>query len=144
QGWLRAQSIPWQELDADALHVDDRDAIRTQVDRAMAWDRLTSTHAAPEPRAGDGAPIFTAYAIDEIFLTVTNLEVDSLFYSRLLDQSGSLQAGSLWFQVGNSSRLRITQAPVGQRPGLAWFAVHVAYTDMEAAAEAVFAAGGII
>lgn len=144
QRWLARQSIPWLESGtADGVLVADRDAIRSQVTPQARWDEISNTLATREA-AVDPEPIFTAYAIDEVFLTVRNLEVDSLFYSRLLDHTGTLQAGSLWYQVGSAARLRITQAPVGQEPGIAYFAVHVAYTDMEAAAEAVFRAGGII
>jgi catechol 2,3-dioxygenase-like lactoylglutathione lyase family enzyme len=142
--WLAAQSIPWQDYPSGRdLRVDDRDGIRSQLAQSMGWEALTANTAQREDRASPGKPIFEAYAIDEVFLSVTNLEVDSLFYSRLLDQTGTLQQGSLWFRVGNS-RLRLTQTPIGQKSGVAWFAVHVAYTDMEAAADAVFAAGGII
>lgn len=142
--WLMAQGIPWQDYPSGRdLRVDDRDGIRTQLAQSGGWESITTNTAEQESRPVTGGPIFAAYAIDEVFLSVTNLEVDSLFYSRLLDQTGSLQQGSLWFRVGNS-RLRLTQTPVGQRSGVAWFAVHVAYTDMEAAADAVFAAGGII
>jgi catechol 2,3-dioxygenase-like lactoylglutathione lyase family enzyme len=143
-GWLMGQSIPWTDYPSGRdLRVDDRDGIRTQLAQWNGWEQLTANTAVKEARPSPSAPIFEAYAIDEVFLTVTNLEVDSLFYSRLLDQTGTLQQGSLWFRVGNA-RLRLTQTPVGQKSGVAWFAVHVAYTDMEAAADAVFAAGGII
>ncbi|MDY6981937.1 MAG: hypothetical protein SV422_02515 [Pseudomonadota bacterium] len=145
QRWLAAQSIPWLDTAVSGeLIVADRDGIRSQVAPDDTWEQVSGTRARREANDEAAAPIFTAYAIDEVFLTVRNLEVDSLFYSRLLDQTGTLQAGSLWYQVGQASRLRLTQAPVGQTPGVAYFAVHVAYTDMEAAAEAVFAAGGII
>jgi catechol 2,3-dioxygenase-like lactoylglutathione lyase family enzyme len=143
--WLDSQGIPWQDYPSGRdLRVDDRDGIRTQLAQRDTWEQLAGTTASPESAsAGSTKPIFEAYAIDEIFLSVTNLEVDSLFYSRLLNQTGTLQTGSLWFKVG-PARLRLTQAPVGQEPGVGYFAVHVAYTDMEAAADAVFAAGGII
>lgn len=148
--WLAAQGIPFQDSQGGPggpsgrdVRVEDRDGIRTQLAQHHGWEQLTAATAERETRASVGEPIFEAYAIDEVFLTVTNLEVDSLFYSRLLDQTGTLQAGSLWFKVG-SARLRLTQTPVGQESGVAYFAVHVAYTDMEAAADAVFAAGGII
>ncbi len=144
-GWLQSQSIPWQDYPSGRdLRVDDRNGIRTQLAQIGTWEQLAGTTASPEaPSQNVPEPIFEAYAIDELFLTVTNLEVDALFYSRLLDQTGTLQTGSLWFRLG-SARLRLTQAPVGQKPGVSYFAVHVAFTDMEAAAEAVFAAGGII
>lgn len=143
--YLDMQGIPWQDYPSGRdLHVDDRDGIRTQLARNNTWSQLAGTTASPEAYPqGAGGPVFQPLAIDEIFIMVTNLEVDSLFYSRLLNQTGTLQAGSLWFKVGNG-RLRVTQAPVGQPPGINYFAVHVANTDMEAAADAVFAAGGII
>ncbi len=144
--WLESQGIAWQDYPSGRdLRVDDRNGIRTQLAQNGTWEQLAGTTASPEdPPRDSGKAIFQALAIDEIFLTVTNLEVDSLFYSRVLSQTGALQAGSLWFRIGATSRLRITQAPVGQLPGVSYFAVHVAFTDMEAAAEAVFAAGGII
>src|SRR5690606_25499337 len=107
------------------------------------WSRLSESAAIQEANASAEPAIFRPLALDEVFLTVTNLEVDSLFYSRLLNQTGSLQAGSLWFKIGNA-RLRLTQAPVGQAPGLNYFSVLVSSTNLEEAAEAVFAAGGII
>lgn len=146
QRWLAAQGIPWRDAGGNGgdseLYVEDRDGIRTQLARAASWERVSAA-ATREALPGQGAPIFTAYAIDEVFMTVSNLEVDSLFYARLLDQTATQQAGALWFRIG-SARLRLTQAPVGQQAGIAYFAVHVAFTDMEAAADAVFAAGGII
>jgi catechol 2,3-dioxygenase-like lactoylglutathione lyase family enzyme len=143
-GWLKAQTIPWQDYPSGRdLRVDDFNGIRTQLAQSGGWEQITANTAQQETRQAAGKPIFEAYAIDEVFLSVSNLEVDSLFYSRLLDQTGDLQQGSLWFRVG-SSRLRLTQTPVGQKSGVSWFAVHVAFTDMEEAADAVFAAGGII
>ncbi|MEY4640408.1 MAG: Glyoxalase/Bleomycin resistance protein/Dioxygenase superfamily [Pseudomonadota bacterium] len=143
--WLDAQDIPWQDYPSGRdLHVDDNNGIRTQLAQSPTWQQLSASTAAPEPRdASGGAPIFDALAIDEVFLMVDDLEVDSLFYSRLLNVTGALQQGSLWYAVG-TARLRLTQAPVGQIPGVNYFAVRVAATDMEAAADKVFAAGGIV
>jgi hypothetical protein len=123
--------------------VDDRDGTRTQLAQSNTWKQLSQTTASPQSYPQDEAPVFRPLAIDEIFISVTNLEVDSLFYSRLLNQTGTLQAGSLWFNIGNA-RLRLTQTPVGQAPGVNYFAIRVSTTDLGAAAEAVFAAGGII
>jgi catechol 2,3-dioxygenase-like lactoylglutathione lyase family enzyme len=143
--WLDSQDIPWQDYPSGRdLRVDDRNGIRTQLAQSPTWEQLSAATASRETRTGNGsAPVFDALAIDEVFLTVDDLEVDSLFYSRLLNQTGALQAGSLWFSVG-AGRLRLTQAPVGQLPGVNYFAVRVAATDMEAAADKVFAAGGIV
>lgn len=143
--FLDMQGIAWQDYPSGRdLRVDDRDGIRTQLAQNNTWLQMAGTTAAQESYPqGTRDPVFQPLAIDEVFLTVTNLEVDSLFYARLLNQTGTLQAGSLWFRIGNA-RLRLTQAPVGQTPGVNYFAVHVAYTDMEVAADAVFAAGGII
>lgn len=145
QRWLAAQGIIWIDAaEGDELIVADRNSIRTQLAPDDTWEQVSATQASREAGNAVAAPVFMPYAIDEVFMTVRSLEVDSLLYSRLLDQTGTLQAGSLWYQVGPAARLRLTQAPVGQSPGIAYFAVHVAYTDMEAAADAVFAAGGII
>ena len=143
--WLASQDIAWQDYPSGRdLRVDDRNGIRTQLAQSPTWAQLSSSTAAPEARGGNGnAAIFVPLAIDEIFLTVDDLEVDSLFYSRLLNATGTLQAGSLWYEVG-TGRLRLTQAPVGQMPGVNYFAVRVAATDMDAAADKVFAAGGIV
>lgn len=146
QRWLAAQGIAWLDAAASSepVVVADRDGIRTQLAPDDTWEQVSTTLATRDAGSDAAAPVFTAYAIDEVFMMVRNLEVDSLFYSRLLDQTGTLQAGALWYRVGQAARLRLTQAPVGQTPGIAYFSVHVAYTDMEAAADAVFAAGGII
>lgn len=143
--FLGMQGILWQDYPSGRdLRVDDRDGTRTQLAQNNTWQQLAGTTASQESWPQDpSTPIFQPLAIDEVFVTVTNLEVDSLFYSRLLNQTGSLQAGSLWFRIGNA-RLRLTQAPVGQAPGVNYFAIHVTNTDMAAAADAVFAAGGII
>ncbi|MES2623889.1 MAG: VOC family protein [Pseudomonadota bacterium] len=142
--FLDAQGIMWQDYPSgNDLRVDDRDGTRTQLAQNNTWKQLSQTSASPQSWPMTQAPVFKALAIDEIFITVTNLEVDSLFYSRLLNKTGSLQAGSLWFDVGNA-RLRLTQTPVGQSPGVNYFSVVVSTTDLGAAAEAVFAAGGII
>jgi len=145
QHWLDLQELPWQDYPSGRdLRVDDRDGNRIQLAQHNSWVQLSQTTAAPEAWEDAAVPIFRPLAIDEIFLTVTNLEVDALFYARMLNQTGTLQAGSLWFNIGANARLRLTQAPVGQVPGLNYVAVLVSNTDLEAAAEAVFAAGGII
>jgi catechol 2,3-dioxygenase-like lactoylglutathione lyase family enzyme len=142
--FLDMQGIAWQDYPSgNDLRVDDRNGIRTQLAQNRTWTTLAQTTAAPENYAVREAQVFRPLALDEIYITVTSLEVDSLFYARLLNQTGTLQAGSLWFNVGNA-RLRISQAPVGQPPGLNYFSVLVSNTDLEQAAEAVFAAGGII
>lgn len=142
--FLDGQGLMWQDYPSGRdLRVEDRNGIRTQLARNNTWADLAQNTAAPEPRQQDGAPIFRPLALDEIHLMVTSLEVDSLFYARLLNQTGTLQAGSLWYTLG-SGRLRISQTPVGQTPGVNYFSVLVSNTDLETAAEAVFAAGGII
>jgi len=143
--WLDLQGLAWQDYPSGRdLRVDDRDGNRTQLAQHNTWAQLAQNTAVPEVWDEGAAPIFRPLGIDEIFLTVTNLEVDALLYARMLNQTGTLQAGSLWFNIGANARLRLTQAPVGQVPGLNYFAVLVSNTDLEAAAEAVFAAGGII
>src|SRR5690606_13249731 len=138
--FLDEQGLPWQDdHNAHQVRVEDRNGIRTQLARSDSRTELMGDIAVPESREQDGAPILRPLALDEIYLPVTSLEVDSLFYARLLNQTGTLQAGSLWYTVGNA-RLRISQVPVGQVPGVNYFSVLVSNTDLEAAAEAVFAA----
>ena len=142
--YLDSQSIPWQDYPSGRdLRVDDRDGTRTQLAREGSWEVLLENSVQKENYPMDNSPIFNALGLDEIFITVTNLEVDSLFYARLLNQTGTLQAGSLWFNVGNT-RMRLTQAAPGQAPGINYFSVLVSNTDLDKAADAVFAAGGII
>jgi catechol 2,3-dioxygenase-like lactoylglutathione lyase family enzyme len=142
--FLDMQGIAWTDYPSgNDLRVDDRDGTRTQLAQNNTWKQLSQATASPQSYPLNTAPVFHPIAIDEIFISVTNLEVDSLFYSRMLNQTGTLQAGSLWFVIGNA-RLRLTQAPVGQAPGVNYFAVRVSTTDLGAAAEAVFALGGII
>lgn len=142
--FLRLQEIMWQDYPSgNDLRVDDRDGTRTQLAQNGTWKQLSQTTASRQDYPVTDDPVFKPLAINEVFISVTNLEVDSLFYSRLLHQTGTLQAGSLWFNVGNA-RLRLTQTPVGQSSGINYFAVLVSNTDLGAAAEAVFAAGGII
>jgi catechol 2,3-dioxygenase-like lactoylglutathione lyase family enzyme len=142
--FLDMQGIAWQDYPSgNDLRVDDRDGTRTQLAQNNTWKQLSQTTASPEAYTLTEDPVFNPLAIDEVFISVADLEVDSLFYSRLLHQTGTLQAGSLWFDIGNA-RLRLTQTPVGQSSGINYFAVLVSNTDLGAAAEAVFAAGGII
>lgn len=142
--FLGMQGLAWRDHpNGNELQVDDRDGTRIQLTQNNSWNQLSQTSATPQDYATAAAPVFKPLAIDEVFISVTNLEVDSLFYSRLLHQTGTLQAGSLWFDVGNA-RLRLAQTPVGQTSGVNYFAVLVSNTDLDAAAEAVFAAGGII
>jgi catechol 2,3-dioxygenase-like lactoylglutathione lyase family enzyme len=143
-GYLDSQSIPWQDYPSGRdLRVDDRDGTRTQLGRENSWEIMLENSVVKQDWPQDRPPVFNALSLDEIFITVTNMEVDSLFYARLLNQTGTLQAGSLWFKVGNT-RMRLTQAAPGQAPGINYFSVLVSNTDLDAAAEAVFAAGGII
>lgn len=130
-----------------ALRVDDhRNAMQIRLtprDYAEHLRDADETVELEEVSTTTTVPIFQALSFDELFLTVTDLEVDSLFYARLLNQAGTLQAGSLWYTLGKAS-LRVTQAPVGQTPGVNYFAVLVSATDLNAAANAIFDAGGII
>jgi len=142
--FLRLQGLMWQDYPSgNDLSIDDRDGTRTQLAQNNTWKQLSQTSASRQDYPPADNPVFKPLAINEVFISVSNLEVDSLFYSRLLHQTGTLQAGSLWFNVGNA-RLRLTQTPAGQRAGINYFAVLVSNTDLGAAAEAVFAAGGII
>ncbi|MES2606043.1 MAG: VOC family protein [Pseudomonadota bacterium] len=142
--YLDEQALAWQDYPSgNDLRVDDRNGTRVQLARDEAWDSLTRDTASLETRPAGPEPLFHPLAIDEVYITVANLEVDSLHYARLIGKTGLLQAGSLWFDLGGS-RLRLSQAPVGQKPGVNYFSVLVSTTDLEAAAEAVFAAGGII
>lgn len=141
--YLDEQQLPWQDYPSgEDLRVDDRDGTRLQLAAAHGWERLSAGSASLQQQQS-ASPLFNALTFDEVYITVSNLEVDSLHYARLLGQTGTLQAGSLWSTLG-SARLRLSQAPVGQEPGVNYFTVLVSHTDLEAAADAVFAAGGII
>jgi catechol 2,3-dioxygenase-like lactoylglutathione lyase family enzyme len=142
KGYLEREQLPWREdLATEALWVEDGDQVRTYLLAEDSWERLRQEAEAPPAR--DEAPIFTPLRLDEVGLNVTNLEVDALFYARLLAHNGLMQAGSLWYSFAGS-RLRLSQTPMGQRAGVGYFSVLIANTDLEAAANAVFAAGGII
>ncbi len=142
--WLKAQALAWHDYPSgNDLGVDDRDGTRVQLAQPDGWHQIESTVAAPETNTTGNDALFHPLALDEVFITVTNLEVDSLHYARMLGKTGTMAAGSLWFDLG-SARLRLSQAPVGQAPGLNYFSVLVSSTDLNMAAEAVFKAGGII
>lgn len=142
--WLKGKNLAWHDNPgAHDLWVADRDGSRVQLAEQSDWAHLQQTTAAPESLPTTVDALFHPLALDEVYITVTNLEVDSLYYARLLGRTGTMQAGSLWFEVG-SARLRLSQAPVGQAAGVNYFSVLVSNTDLEAAAEAVFKAGGII
>lgn len=137
---LQEQGIRAQ-LQADgSLLVQDGDGVRTRVGPALAWAQLAASRRA----APAGAPIFQPLLIDEIAINVKNMQVDSMFYARLLGQTSTAVAGSQFFRIGNHARLRLVQTAVGQPAGFNYFSVLVANTDMDAAAEAVFRAGGIV
>lgn len=137
---LQVQGIRWQDAADGSLLVQDGDGVVTRLGAAPDWQALQAASAA----AAAGTPVFQPLLIDELSLTVTNMQVDSMFYARLLDQTSTVVAGSQFFRIGEHARLRLAQAAVGQPTGFAYFSVLVASTDMEAAAEAVFRAGGII
>jgi catechol 2,3-dioxygenase-like lactoylglutathione lyase family enzyme len=142
--YLDEQKLVWQDYPSGRdLRVDDRDGTRVQLAQNPTWPALAQNTASLEPQSVVVEPLLHPLGLDEIYITVTDLEVDSLHYARLLGESGSLQAGSLWFDLG-SGRLRLSQAPPGQSPGVNYFSVLISNTDLEAAADAVFAAGGII
>jgi catechol 2,3-dioxygenase-like lactoylglutathione lyase family enzyme len=142
--YLKAKNLAWQDYPSGRdLYVDDRDGNRAQLTQDNTWPQVISELGQRDVFAVSGDALFHPLHLDEVFVTVTNLEVDSLHYARLLGQTGKLQAGSLWFSLG-SARLRLSQAPVGQTPGVNYFSVLVSHTDLDAAADAVFAAGGII
>lgn len=142
--YLDQQGIIWQDYPSGRdLRVRDGDGITTQLADRRGWDALLENTASAEPVQAQQKAIFQALILDEIYIMVTNMEVDSLFYSRLLGQTGTLQTGSLWFTAGNF-RLRLSQVPVGQTAGLNYLSVLVSNADMNEAAEQVFAAGGII
>lgn len=140
QAELQAQGIRPQ-LQADgSVQVQDGDGVRTRLGPALAWEDLAaSSRSVPAVK-----PVFRPLLVDEIALNVTNMQVDSMFYARLLGQTSTAVAGSQFFRIGNHARLRLGQTAVGQAAGFNYFSVLVANTDMEAAAEAVFRAGGIV
>lgn len=141
--WLDLQALAWQDYPSGRdLRVDDRDGTRVQLAADGTWDTLSQGSVVTVPRSGPAA-LFHPLALDEVYITVSNLEVDSLHYARLLGKTGRLQAGSLWFDIGDA-RLRLSQSPVGQKSGVNYFSVLVSNIDLEAAADAVFKAGGII
>ena len=142
--WLKGQGLLWHDYPSgNDLRVDDRDGTRVQLAAPAGWEQIEQKVAAPLPNPAKVEGLFHPLALDEVFITVTNLEVDSLHYARLLGKTGIMSAGSLWFDLG-SARLRLSQAPVGQAPGMNYFSVLISNTDLQAAAEAVFKAGGII
>ncbi|HWK55302.1 MAG TPA: VOC family protein [Hyphomicrobiales bacterium] len=142
QDYLAREGIAWQQ-GAAALEVEDGDGIRLRLRRTGSWSALAATLEPLPGEARDDAPIFAALDLDEVGLSVTDLEVDALFYARVLGRNSVLQAGSLWHGFGNW-RLRLNQTPAGQQPGIAYFGVLISTTDLQEAADAVFAAGGII
>lgn len=138
--YLRSQGLR-PELDGEGLlSVRDGDGIVTALTDRQPPRVALSRHAASGAQQ-DG--IFNALIFDEVHLMVGNMEVDSLFYSRLLGRTASQQAGSLWYDLGQG-RLRLSQTPPGQEAGVNYFALLVANTDMELASERVFAAGGLV
>ena len=142
--YLDRKALAWQDYPSGRdLRVDDRDGIRTQLSRNNSWEQLKDTTAAPEAWSQSSPPVFHALRLDEVSLSVTNLEVDSLHYARLLGSTGKLVNDSLWFTLG-TSRLRLMQTPVGHQSGVNYFSILISLTDLEKAADAVFAAGGII
>ena len=143
QAFLDREGLTWQaETAVPAVKVEDRDGVRSRLLAGDSWSVVQQQTAPLKNPTSDNA-IFRALSLDEVGISVTNLEVDSLFYARLLGRTGALQAGSLWYPFGHS-RLRLSQTPVGQHSGVGYFAVLISNTDLEEAANAVFAAGGII
>jgi catechol 2,3-dioxygenase-like lactoylglutathione lyase family enzyme len=141
---LEREGLPWRAgADGGELAVTDGDGVRSVLLAEQSWQRLRQgATALPAPKDAP-APIFKPLRLDEVGLSVSSLEVDSLFYARLLARGSTLQAGSLWYTFGGA-RLRLAQTPVGQKPGVDYFSILISNTDLEAAANAVFAAGGII
>lgn len=137
--WLGTQGLRW-ERDGAVVQVCDKDGVWTRLGPALDWPALGGT-AAPGTAV---MPLFQPLLVDELALAVTNMQVDSMFYARLLGQTSTVVAGSQFFRLGPNARLRLSQAAVGQPTGFSYFAVLIGGTDLEAAAEAVFQAGGII
>jgi catechol 2,3-dioxygenase-like lactoylglutathione lyase family enzyme len=137
---LQAQGIRWQDAADGSVLVRDGDGVLTRLGAVQDWEALQAASVTGVP----GKPLFDALLLDETFLSVTNMQVDSMFYARLLDQTSIAVAGSQFFRIGAHARLRLSQAAVGQATGFNYFSVLVTNTDMDAAAEAVFRAGGIV
>lgn len=137
---LTEQGLPAQEQGDGSVLLRDGDGMHSRLGLALAWEDLApSTWPVQQSK-----PVFQPLLIDELALNVTNMQVDSMFYARLLGQTSTAVAGSQFFRIGNHARLRLGQTAVGQPAGFNYFSVLVANTDMEAAAEAVFRAGGIV
>jgi catechol-2,3-dioxygenase len=137
--YLRTRQIRVLDQNDSLLTVTDGDGIQSAlVSAAYPQEQLDLL------KAGSGEPgIFQALLLDEVHIMVSNLEVDSLFYSRLLGRTGAQQAGSLWYDL-QRGRLRLTQVPPGQSAGVNYLSILVANTDLDSASERVFAAGGLI
>jgi catechol 2,3-dioxygenase-like lactoylglutathione lyase family enzyme len=144
QHHLEREGLEWSEgQGGQELAVTDRDGVRSVLLGEHSWERLRQSATALPAPSDAPTPIFKPLRLDEVGLSVSSLEVDSLLYARLLARNSTLQAGSLWYTFG-SARLRLAQTPVGQKAGVGYFSILISNTDLEAAANAVFAAGGII
>ena len=140
QAYLVSQRLRPNRDDDGLLWVQDGDCIVS----ALTGRQAPGVALSPAPRQDTGQDlVFAPLVFDEVHLMVSNLEVDSLFYSRLLGRTASQQAGSLWYDLGQG-RLRLSQTPPGQSAGVNYFSVLVANTDMALASERVFAAGGLV
>ena len=138
--YLRDQQLRIVEQDDALFAVRDGDGIPSAL---VASDYPQQPLMGLSGAADGESGIFQALLLDEVHIMVSDLEVDSLFYSRLLGRSPVLQAGALWYDL-QRGRLRLTQTAPGQSPGVNYLSILVAGTDLDEAGERVFAAGGLI
>jgi hypothetical protein len=139
RSYLAGQDLQFFD-DGELLQLSDSD----NSEFIIPHDELWPEHLEPWVEVSVQKPVFSVLGLDEVSIIVSNLEVDALYYARLLDTTASVVAGAHYFSIGDRQLLRLTQAPRGIQPGLSAFGLQLQLHDMGKLADAVFQLGGIV
>jgi catechol 2,3-dioxygenase-like lactoylglutathione lyase family enzyme len=138
---LRQMGIQFTEPPPFGLFFSDPDGIRIQLWTENSWTDVGRTTAPLiTPRTGDG--IFTPLRLDQLTLTVADLEKASSYYQALMGPVVGREGdpARVWFQMGES-RIALARIGAAQSPAIERFRVAVATFDHNAAQRKLEALG---
>jgi catechol 2,3-dioxygenase-like lactoylglutathione lyase family enzyme len=120
--WLKQRGIAYRDYPSGKdLNVDDPDGIHIQLSADNTWADMKDRLASPEPSPEVENPIFEPMGLEHILLNVSGLERSIAFYTKIFGPV-TRNNNRTWFQAGKS-RIGLSPASAGQRPGVNYFCV---------------------
>jgi predicted enzyme related to lactoylglutathione lyase len=142
--YLNSVDIKFRHTDDFGPFIPDPDnpGIQIQWWTWNSWPPTIKT-SAPEPPNMSGPPIFSAVGMDHVLLQVNDPEKSAAFYEKLFGAVAERTENRTWFQAG-ASRVGLSKAASGERPGVNHVCVLAAAFDRAEAVRKLEQAGAKI